>query len=97
LSPTHAQVLAEIDEMSKDLEVFARARDDIRRRVQEVVDQPRLLTPLPTWSGTDAVLGSLDLVVHAIERTIEELRSALDQVPKEPLLRIVRNSDEPQS
>ena len=74
---TIAEVQAEIDETSKDLESFVRAREIIRLRVVEVKDSQSKLTPLPYWSGTDAVLGSLDLAIHAMERTLEELRSLL--------------------
>jgi hypothetical protein len=90
---TRQQLVAEIEEKSKDLEVFSRCRDDIRRRVIEVADSSSTLTPLPQWSGTDAVLGSLDLAVHAMERTLEELKALLDNKPPEPTLRIVRSDD----
>lgn len=69
-----AELEAEIDEKSKDLHAFLSAREIIRARVLEVKDSTSRLTPLPEWSGTDAVLGSLDLSIHAMERTIEELR-----------------------
>ncbi len=91
---TRNELLAEIEEKSKDLEVFARARDDIRRRVTEVLDSQSQLTPLPSWSGTDAVLGSLDLACHAMERTIEELKLILDSIAPEPFLKLVRSSDD---
>jgi hypothetical protein len=93
LELTRQQLLDEIDEKSKDLDVFSRARDDIRRRVLEVSDSKCLLTPLPNWSGTDAVLGSLDLVCNAIERTVAELQHELKKLPPEPTLRIVRTED----
>jgi len=35
---------------------------------------------LVDWSGTAAVMGSLDLSIHSIERTIEELKSILRQI-----------------
>jgi hypothetical protein len=68
------QVLnASIDEMTLDLRAFVSAREIIRRRVVEVKDSQNPFTPLPQWAGTDAVLGSLDLAIHAMERTISEL------------------------
>jgi hypothetical protein len=88
------ELLAEIEEKSKDLEVFAKARDDIRRRVMEVNDSPSRLTPLPNWSGTDAVLGSLDLAIHAMEHTLEELKAILSSTSNRPLLRLVEPLDE---
>lgn len=77
----------EISEMQKDLASFVSARDIIRNRVLEVRDAPRCLTTLPEWSGTDAVLGSLDLSIHAMERTIDELEALLTN--SKPRLRLV--------
>jgi hypothetical protein len=92
MSWSRAELEAEIAEKSEDLRVFAEARDMIRKRVQEVVDSNSKLTPLPTWSGTDAVLGSLDLAVHSMERTIEELRALLREAP--PALHVVDGGKE---
>lgn len=72
-----AEVRAEIEEKSLDLKAFVAAHEIIHRRVIEVKDSQTKLTPLPYWSGTDAVLGSLDLAIHAIERTLEELNGVL--------------------
>ena len=74
------ELQAEIDEKSLDLQAFTTAREIIRRRVLEVKESECQLTPLPEWSGTDAVLGSLDLAIHAIEHTLEELRALKAQV-----------------
>ncbi len=89
---TREELRAEIDEKTEDLDAFVRARDIIRARVQAVADSQNKLTPLPNWSGTDAVLGSLDLSIHAMERTIEELRMWLKSVEdSRPALRLVDN------
>lgn len=72
--PTRPELEAEIEEKTLDLKAFVAAREIIRQRVWDVKDSPSKLTPLPTWSGTDAVLGSLDLCIHAMERTIGELQ-----------------------
>ena len=77
---TLKEVEAEIAEKTADWKAFADARAIVRQRVLEVRDSQSRLTPLPSWSGTDAVLGSLDLPIHAMERTIlelEELRRKL--------------------
>lgn len=63
----------ELSEHEKDLAAFVSAYDTIHRRVQEVKDEQRLLT-LVNWSGTSAVMGALELTIHAIERTVNELR-----------------------
>lgn len=73
-----AEVRAEIMEKTWDLQAFYKAREIIRRRVLEVKDSESKLTPLPNWSGTDAVLGSLDLAIHAMERTLDELKGLLE-------------------
>lgn len=78
---TRERVVAEISEKSKDLRAFYDAREIIRRRVLEVADSNSALTPLPTWSGTDAVLGSMDLAIHSMERTIEELEDLMSSAP----------------
>lgn len=89
------EVQEEIQEKSLDLRTFLEAREMIRRRVLEVADSPSALTPLPQWSGTDAVLGTLDLVCHAIERTLIELRIMLRDLPEDtkPNLRIVTGDE----
>ena len=79
---------AEIEEKSLDLAAFVQARDIIRVRVQEVLDSASPLTPLPNWSGTDAVLGSLDLAIHSMERTLVELSVMLDNT--RPSLQLVK-------
>jgi hypothetical protein len=83
------QVQAEIEETGKDLKAFVEARDVVRRRVIETKDQEFRLTPLLNWSGTDAVLGTLDLAVHAIERTLAELRQIEKALQKGRKFRVV--------
>lgn len=70
----------QIAETSADLKAFMTARDIIRVRRQEVTDEPwpeALLPRLTEWTGTEGVLGSMDLAIHAMERTIEELKQLL--------------------
>lgn len=90
---TREEIKAEIREKEADLSVFVEARKIIRQRVIEVADSESRLTPLPVWSGTDAVLGSLDLCIHSMERTIEELRGILSSVEETPHLRLVQNEE----
>lgn len=71
---SRTEIDAEIFEKTEDLTAFTAARDIIRARVLAVRDSDLSLTPLPHWSGTDAVLGSLDLAIHAMEGTLRELR-----------------------
>ena len=79
---------AEIEEKSLDLKAFVQARSIIRFRVLEVSDSSSPLTPLPDWSGTAAVLGSLDLAIHSMERTLEELQRMLDAKPALQLVQL---------
>lgn len=91
---SRTELLDEIEEKSKDLSAFQKARDLIRSRVVEVMDSQSKLTPLPHWSGTDAVLGSLDLACHSIERTLAELHSLLEKADSEkPNLRVIGGTD----
>lgn len=88
---SRTQLLAELAEKTDDLTAFSQAREIVRRRVLEVAESTCALTPLPHWSGTDAVLGSLDLSIHAIERTVAELRGLLEGCPDDkPKLSIVK-------
>lgn len=90
---TREEIEREIDEKSRDLAVFVEARLLIRNRVLEVSDSKSELTPLPVWSGTDAVLGSLDLAIAAMEGTLRELRQIQEQMGDAPKLRVVRNEE----
>lgn len=93
IPPTREEIVRELKEKQRDLEVFTAARELIRSRVLELVDSSCSLTPLPVWSGTDAVLGSLDLSIHSIERTVEELKQMLRQLGDSPTLRVVKTYD----
>jgi hypothetical protein len=90
------QLRIELEETQKDLTVFHQARDLIRRRVEDVRDEevPRLMPNALTWSGTDAALGTLDLVVHALERTAAELKDEIEQREGSSHLRLVGKEDE---
>lgn len=91
---TREELRSEIDEKRLDLAAFLSARDIVRARLLEVLDSKSVLTPLPNWSGTDAVLGSLDLAIHAMERTIEELSLLMQTLPEEsPRLRLVKDEE----
>jgi hypothetical protein len=104
VTPSRQEVEAEISEQELDLAAFREARDLIRKRVVVSTDTPRLLMPLHQWSGSDAVLGSLDLVIHSLERTIHELVVMRDHSdlltvpteppPKKPHLTLVKGNDD---
>jgi hypothetical protein len=79
----------ELEEHNLDLSAFQSAYSTIHKRVMEVKDEGRLMT-LVNWSGTSAVMGSLELAIHAVERTIEELRDILTRMDAGA----IANSDE---
>lgn len=72
------EVEAEIREKERDLDAFRVAALAVRNRVREVKDSESRLTPLAHWAGTAAVMGSLDLAIHAMERTLAELYALRD-------------------
>ena len=74
-----ALVLLELAEHQKDLAAFSSAYSAVHSRVQEVKDEARLMQ-LVNWSGTAAVMGSLELTIHAIERTVMELKDILKRL-----------------
>lgn len=82
-------VALELREHETDLLTFRSAYSLIHRRVAEVKDEGRLMK-LVTWSGTAAVMGSLELTIHMIERMVDELRDILRQVDAGEL----KNTDE---
>ena len=79
----------ELEEHNLDLSAFQTAYSTIHKRVVEVKDEGRLMT-LVNWSGTSAVMGSLELTIHALERTVEELQDILKRMDAGAIV----NSDE---
>lgn len=69
----------ELSEHTRDLIAFKGAYSRIHARVLEVRDEGRLMK-LVNWSGTSAVMGSLELAIHAIERTVDELKDLLKRL-----------------
>lgn len=74
------EIEEEIVEKRRDLAAFSEARAILMARLLQVMDVPSNLTPLQSWSGTVAVLGSLDLSVSCIERTVAELTRMRDNL-----------------
>jgi hypothetical protein len=79
MSYSQKALVSERDELRQDLIAWTRAYDILRQRVRESSEVPRN-PPLYQWSGSRAVLGSLELSIHAIERTIEEYNGLLSQI-----------------
>lgn len=73
--------MLELEEHEKDLRAFRSAYASVHQRVQEVKDDRRLMK-LVNWSGTSAVMGTLELTIHAIERVVEELKEMLSRIDR---------------
>lgn len=75
-----AKLLREKAELQKDLLAFKEAYDVIRKRVDDSLDNPRNHPPLYKWSGTRAVMGSLEMSTLHIEQNIEQYGVAINMV-----------------
>lgn len=60
--------------------------------MQEVKDEGRMLK-LVNWSGTAAVMGSLELSTHALERVVDELKSILGRIDAGVIPNLDEDSD----
>ena len=72
-------VAEELEESQRDLQAFNDSYNVIKKRVQEVKDEHRMLK-LVDWSGTAAVMGTLELTIHAVEHTVAELVDILKRI-----------------
>jgi transposase len=84
------ELTSEREELRKDLIAWKQSYDILRRRIQESSEQPRN-PPLHQWSGSRSVVGSLEMSIHAIERTIEEYGVLINKVKNGEIL----NTDRP--
>ena len=84
-----SRIQIELDELRKDRDSFVRAYDIIRRRMQDSLSSTRPLPPLHKWSGSRAVVGSLELVIQHIEKNIEEHSEAVRLIREG----LIENSD----
>jgi hypothetical protein len=75
-----SKLLREREELQKDLLAFKRSYDVIRNRVNESLDSPRNYPPLYKWSGTRAVMGSLEMAVLQIEQNVEQYGEAINMI-----------------
>lgn len=64
----------EFEELRRDRHAFASALDILQRRIVESNETEIPRRPiLHEWSGARASVGSLEMSLHAIERTLEEM------------------------
>jgi len=85
-----SKLLEERGELQKDLIAFSNAFDCIRKRIEESLNSPRTHPPLYKWSGSRAVVGSLEMSIQIIRQNIEEYGEAINHVRSGA----VDNSDE---
>src|SRR5580698_9791594 len=71
----------EREELRKDYRAFGNSYEILRARLLESSETVPVRHPeLHTWSGTRAVMGSLEMSIHAIERTIIEYGELIRKV-----------------
>lgn len=89
----------ELAELRKDYVAFGAAYEAVRQRILASNEIPRS-PELHTWSGTRAVVGSLEMSIHSIERVILEYATLVQRVrggelhntdvPTRPVLSLVK-------
>lgn len=68
----------ERDELLRDRTAFASALDILQKRILESNETEIPRQPLlHTWSGTRACVGSLEMALHAVERTIDQVEQMI--------------------
>lgn len=73
----------EREELRRDRHAFASSLDIMQRRIVESNETEIPRRPLlHEWSGTRAVVGSLEMSLHAVERTLEEVNNLIDAIEK---------------
>ena len=74
-------LVREKEEIQKDLVAFKRSYDILCQRLREAneVNIPRRPL-LHEWSGSRAVVGSLEMSIHAMERTLEEMSELIRRI-----------------
>lgn len=82
----------EREELQKDLHAFKKAYDAICGRMLESNETERPRRPLlHEWSGSRAVVGSLELAIHAIERTLQGTSEIIEGIENGD----IENADKP--
>lgn len=87
-SLSRKELASELAEHRKDLRAFSTSYEIIRQRVSELKEDGRRMKLLE-WSGTAAVMGTLEMSIHSIERVIAELQGLIKSVDSG----VIRNTD----
>jgi len=71
----------ELSELRKDRDAWTKALSILKARILESNELEIPRRPiLHEWSGTRAVVGSLEVTMHQIERTIEEVKELIRRI-----------------
>ena len=70
----------ELEQLRMDRTAFTTAYDILCSRMMESSSIPDRRPLLHEWSGSRSCIGSLEMAIHAIERTIEEHLSIIDSI-----------------
>jgi hypothetical protein len=71
-------LIREREELQRDRVAFASALDILQKRILESNETELPRKPLlHEWSGTRAVIGSLEMALHATERTLEQTNQVI--------------------
>lgn len=88
------------EEIEKDLRAFKTSYDVLRSRLSEAAEI-KDVPSLTNWSGTNAVMGSLELSITSLEKELADYTKAIylvqngeianvdDDIPKPPVLKLV--------
>ncbi len=79
----------EREELRLDRYAFASALDHLQQRVLESNETNIPRRPLlHEWSGTRAAIGSLEMALHAIERTLSEIDRLIFAISNEEIINL---------
>lgn len=79
----------EREELRRDRHTFATCLDLMKNRCVESNETEIPRTPLlHQWSGTQAVVASLEMALHAVERTLEEVNSFILAIEKGEVMNV---------
>jgi DNA-binding PucR family transcriptional regulator len=93
---TREELDAEIAEKQEDLQVFSQALDLMRTRAKRSQDESTSRLPLHAWAGATGLIDLGTVVVHNMERVLEELRAQRAAI-KGPTLRVIKGEVDEQA
>lgn len=92
---TREELEVEIAEKTQDLAVFTQALELMRARAQHSEDYSKSQMPMHNWAGATGLIDIATVVVHNMERVLEELK-AERATAGPPTLRVVKGEADEQ-